>query len=253
MTDKQVDLTPQEVAENPILSMAVMGAFMELLGMALAAELQQMMQPQVLDLGMTERGSALDQALSTTGRPVDLNAGANGENPAGGNAAVTDNIFNFDKGNTSPVGGKGSNLSNAAVTSDASGLKIGQINVNDMKNAQSGGISAMMQAMGMNTFRTTVKVYEPGSQAVVASQNGGGGGIKVNSQLKGNSINIKMPKLIAKGEDGKLYNLSSLTKTGDGVYSSHVKGESKTGAGGPAQSFFVDGSNVQVIPGTKAA
>ncbi|MCE7869848.1 hypothetical protein DYH09_05655 [bacterium CPR1] len=241
-TEKQIEVGADEVASNP----AMAGAMIDQLT-AMWEQKQAMgdafQPPAVLDLGETRQGSPLDQAFSA---PRPGAPGENGQQAAGPGAG----------------GGFGAPMAAPAPwpsTNGANGAQgVGPAAGRPMPAGGAGAgraprdLQSLMAALGMSgkKFSAKIHVFEPNAQ-VSMSKGGGGGGVKVNGNLSGKAINVKIPKMVGRAADGSLHALSGLSRVDNGgSFIASVRGEA-TGAEA-AKQLHTTGNGSISIPGTKA-
>ncbi|GMU54075.1 MAG: hypothetical protein AMXMBFR33_32210 [Candidatus Xenobia bacterium] len=240
-TEKQIEVGADEVASNP----AMAGAMIDQLT-AMWEQKQQLgdafQAPAVLDLGETRQGSPLDQAFSA---PRPGGPGENGQQSAG------------------PAGpGAGGPMAAPAPWPSTNGANGGApVAPTGARPMPAGGAGAgraprdlqsLMAALGMSgkKFAAKIHVYDPNAQ-VSLSKGGGGGGVKVNGNLSGKAINVKIPKMVGRAADGSMHALSGLSRVDNGgSFLASIRGEA-TGAEA-AKQLHTTGNGSISIPGTKA-
>ncbi|MEW6280344.1 MAG: hypothetical protein AB1758_17070 [Candidatus Eremiobacterota bacterium] len=233
-TEKQIQIGPDEVANNP----AMASAMLEQLTAMWEQKQQQgdaFQAPPVIDLGETRQGSPLDQAFSAprAGAGQGPEAGTPGAQPGGpgmGAPPTTAGNPNANAGAT-PVAATGRPQAAGRAPRD---------------------LQSLMAALGMSgqKFNVKVHVFEPNAQVNLSKA--GGGGVKVNGNLQGKAINVKIPKMVGRAADGSMHALSGLHRVDNGgSFIASVKGDA-TGAEA-AKQLHTSGNGSISIPGTKAS
>ncbi len=238
-TEKQIEVGADEVASNP----AMAGAMIDQLT-AMWEQKQQLgdafQAPAVLDLGETRQGSPLDQAFSA---PRPGAPGENGQQAAG------------------PGPGPGGPMAAPAPWPSTGGATGGApVAPTGGRPTPAGGagraprdLQSLMAALGMSgkKFSAKIHVYEPNAQVSLSKAGGGGGGVKVNGNLSGKAINVKIPKMVGRAADGSMHALSGLSRVDNGgSFLASIRGEA-TGAEA-AKQLHTTGNGSISIPGTKA-
>lgn len=216
-TEKNQEIEPEEVENNPVLFDSIMEQLT-----ALWDEKQSNPAnfniPNAVDLGATTKDSPLDRSITD----------------------VNDKEKQTAQENTAP----------AQLAVNAPVQKTGGIQFS--RKSASGDIKELMKNLGMQgqKFNVKVQVYEPNAQVELSK---GSAGIKVNSGLQGKEVSVKKPKLVARDENGELYKIGDLQKLdGNSTFIAKIKGVA-SGNEPASKGFFSKGAGAISIPGTKAA
>lgn len=238
-TDKHVDLGVDEVEANPAMAAAIMEQLLGLMAQR-QADAANFQPPPVYDLGETRQGSPLDQAFSVP--QARSGPQSNGQQPYGSGAQAGAPAYpppTF-RPITAPTGSlnPGAGVSSRGVVGGAAG-------------GAGLGLRGLMAALGITgqKFSTKIRVYEPNARVVIDRP--GQAGVKVNGSLKGKSISVRAPKMVARSADGTLHRVSGVSRVGNsGSFMATIKGDA-TGAEA-AKQLFTRGDGSISIPGTKA-
>jgi hypothetical protein len=216
-TEKNQEIEPEEVENNPVLFDSIMEQLT-----ALWDEKQSNPAnfniPNAVDLGATTKDSPLDRSITDVNNKEKQTA----------------------QENTAP----------AQLAVNAPVQKTGGIQFS--RKSASGDIKELMKNLGMQgqKFNVKVQVYEPNAQVELSK---GSAGIKVNSGLQGKEVSVKKPKLVARDENGELYKIGDLQKLdGNSTFIAKIKGVA-SGNEPASKGFFSKGAGAISIPGTKAA